>query len=284
LAEQKLKDSLPQVNIVSEIADIKDRHRITGIFNRYKPGVVFHAAAHKHVPYMEKSPEEAVKNNILGTRVVCDAAMACGCQKFILISTDKAVNPASIMGATKRATEIIALMMNNQGKTKFAAVRFGNILGSRGSVLPLFERQIETGGPITITHPEMTRYFMTVNEAAQLVIQAGAMANGGEIFILDMGEPICIKDLALKLSKLKGLDPDEDIYIKYIGIRPGEKIFETLIRDEEKLEPTRHKKIFSVSNTGNVDYRQVKNMLKVFEDEDFSYQDHEIRELLGQIN
>lgn len=277
--EQKLKYSHPNVNVISEIADIKDRGRITRLFKQHKPNVIFHTAAHKHVPYMERIPEEAVKNNIIGTKVLCDVTIETGCEKFIFISTDKAVKPTSIMGATKRIAENIILMMNSQSKTKFAAVRFGNVLGSRGSVIPLFERQIAMGGPVTVTHPLMTRYFMTVSEAAQLVIQAGAMAKGGEIFVLDMGEPICIKDLAFKLIKLRGLEPEKDIQIKYTGIRPGEKISESLVEDEEKVKPTGHPKISAIYKTSE-NFGPVKNLLTALQDPNFSYADEDIRKLL----
>jgi FlaA1/EpsC-like NDP-sugar epimerase len=280
--EQILKLSNLHENIVTEIADIKDRGRVARLFKKYRPHVIFHAAAHKHVPYMERIPEEAVKNNIIGTKVLCDVAFETGCEKFILISTDKAVKPSSIMGATKKVAEMIVVMMNSLGSTKFAAVRFGNILGSRGSVIPLFERQISMGGPVTITHPQMTRYFMTVDEAAQLVIQAGALAKGGEIFVLDMGEPICIKDLAYKLIRMKGLEPEKDIPIVYTGIRPGEKIREMLVEDDEQVSPTRHNKIF-VINKKKTTFDDLKQLLVRLENPDFSYADDEIREMLSNF-
>ncbi|AGL03952.1 polysaccharide biosynthesis protein [Desulfoscipio gibsoniae] len=277
--ERKIKLSHPQVDIATEIADIRDRGRITRLFQKYKPGVVFHAAAHKHVPYMERIPEEAVKNNILGTKVMCEVAHDFNCDKFVLISTDKAVKPTSIMGVTKRIAETIVVMMNEQSQTKFAAVRFGNILGSRGSVIPLFEKQIARGGPVTITHPQMMRYFMTVGEAALLVIQAGAIAVGGEIFVLDMGEPVCIKDLAYKLIKLNGLEPEKEIAIQYTGIRPGEKITEVLVGDDEEVKTTQHNIIFAIySSTKN--FARVKELLATLENPSFSYADEDIRSLL----
>ena len=279
--EQSLKISHPRVRIISEIGDIKDAGRMNRLFKKYKPGIVFHAAAHKHVPYMEKNPEEAVKNNIIGTKVLCSAAIAGGCGRFIFISTDKAVEPTSIMGATKRAAEIIVQLMNEKKLTKYACVRFGNILGSRGSVLPLFERQISLGGPLTITHPEMTRYFMTVSEAAQLVIQAGAMTKGGEIFVLDMGEPISIRDLAFKMIGLKDLKPGKDIPIKYIGIRPGEKISESLFNDEERIMPTRHEKIMAVYGRNN--YEGIQRLLHTLEDPEFSYAEAQVRKMLSDF-
>ncbi len=277
--ERKLKLSHPYIDIATEIADIRDRGRMTRLFQKYRPGVVFHAAAHKHVPYMERIPEEAVKNNILGTWVMCEVAHDFKCDKFVLISTDKAVKPTSVMGATKRIAETIAVMMNNQSHTKFSAVRFGNILGSRGSVIPLFEKQIAGGGPVTITHPQMTRYFMTVSEAAWLVIQAGAIAVGGEVFVLDMGEPVCIKDLAYKLIKLNGQQPEKDIAIRYTGIRPGEKITEVLVGDDEEVKATRHKKISAVYSSMK-DFARLKELLATLEDPCFSYAEEDIRCLL----
>jgi len=280
--EQKLKLNHIYGNIISEIADIKDRGRVSRLFKKHQPDVVFHAAAHKHVPYMERNPEEAVKNNIIGTKVLCDVALAAQCEKFILISTDKAVSPSSIMGTTKKAAEMIVVMMNGLGSTKFAAVRFGNILGSRGSVIPLFERQISMGEPLTITHPQMTRYLMTVDEAAQLVIQAGAMAMGGETFVLDIGRLINIKDLAYRLIRMKGLEPHKDVPIIYTGIRPGEKISEALIGDDEEVKHTNHNKIFAVYNTA-ANYDGVKRILATLEDPNFAYEDEDIRQLLKII-
>jgi len=277
--ERKLKLSHPYIDIATEIADIRDRGRMTRLFQKYKPGVVFHAAAHKHVPYMERIPEEAVKNNILGTRVMCEVAHDFKCDKFVLISTDKAVKPTSIMGVTKRIAETIVVMMNDHSHTKFSAVRFGNILGSRGSVIPLFEKQIARGGPVTITHPQMMRYFMTVSEAAWLVIQAGAIAGGGEVFVLDMGEPVCIKDLAYKLIKLNGLQPEKDIIIQYTGIRPGEKITEVLVGDDEEVKTTRYKKISAVYSSIK-DFARVKELLATLENPCFSYGEEDIRCLL----
>lgn len=279
-AEQQLKLYRPDVKTISEIADIKDSGRITRLFNSYRPGLVFHAAAHKHVPYMERIPEEAVKNNILGTKVLCEAAYSFGCEKFIFISTDKAVKPTSIMGATKKVAETIMLMKNDLGGTKYASVRFGNILGSRGSVVPLFERQISIGGPVTITHPDMMRYFMTVGEAAQLVLQAGAMSGGGEIFVLDIGEPICIKDLAYKMISLRGLAPEKDISITYTGIRPGEKITEILVEDDEEMLATRHDKIYAIRKN-NKDYANAKKIINELLKPNFSFGGDEIKKLLS---
>ncbi|WP_148549878.1 polysaccharide biosynthesis protein [Paraclostridium bifermentans] len=232
------------LNLITVIASIREENRMDDIFNKYKPDVVFHAAAHKHVPLMEKNPSEAVKNNIFGTKNLAVLADKYNVKRFVLISTDKAVNPTNIMGATKRAAEMIIQTMNEKSETEFVAVRFGNVLGSNGSVIPLFKKQIEEGGPITITHPEITRYFMTIPEAVQLVIQAGAMTKGGEIFVLDMGEPVKIVDLAKNLIKLSGFEPDVDICIEFTGLRPGEKLYEELLMSEEGLTDTSHEKIF----------------------------------------
>ncbi|ONK21038.1 hypothetical protein BLX87_24240 [Bacillus sp. VT-16-64] len=227
----------------TEIADIQDRHTMFEIVGKHKPAFVFHAAAHKHVPLMEKNPEAAVKNNIYGTKNVAEASDAANVDTFVLISTDKAVNPTSVMGATKRIAEIIVQNLNKVSHTKFVSVRFGNVLGSRGSVVPLFKKQIANGGPVTVTHPEMTRFFMTIPEAARLVIQAGALAKGGEIFVLDMGEPVKIVDLAKKVIKLSGFTEDE-IKIKFTGVRPGEKLYEEIMNEEE-VDPVQvYPKIF----------------------------------------
>jgi len=246
--ESQLAIKYPNLKTHSEIADVRDYARIITIFSRYKPAVVFHAAAHKHVPLMEKNPSEAFKNNVLGTINVCRAALQNGAETFVLISTDKAVNSTSVMGATKQLAEKVVREFNNQGKTRFAAVRFGNVLGSRGSVIPLFKKQIAAGGPVTVTHSDMVRYFMTISEAAQLVIEAGAMARGGEIFVLDMGEPVRIVDLALNMIKLSGYRPGKDIAIKYTGIRPGEKLSEELFGQGESVVKTEHEKIFMANS------------------------------------
>lgn len=242
--EQELRAEHPGIDYITEIVDIKDREKIDIIFSRYKPGVIFHAAAHKHVPLMERNPEEAMKNNVIGTQNLAEAADQVGVKTFVSISTDKAVNPTSVMGATKRTSEMIIQSLDLRSKTKFVAVRFGNVLGSRGSVIPTFKRQIAQGGPVTVTHPDMVRYFTTIPEAAQLVIQAGAMAQGGEIFILDMGKPVKIVDLAKDLIRLSGFEPDVDIKIKFTGIRPGEKLFEELLTAEEGVTSTKHSRIF----------------------------------------
>jgi len=245
--DRELREKYPKLSLDPIIADVRDRERINSIFNRVRPQIVFHAAAHKHVPLMERQPEEAVRNNVFGTQVVAEAADRLKCETFIMISTDKAVNPSSIMGTTKRVAEMIIQSLNNVSTTKFAAVRFGNVLGSRGSVVPLFRKQIAAGGPLTITHPDMRRYFMTIPEAAQLVLQAGAMAQGGEVFVLDMGEPIRIVDMACDLIRLSGYAPYKDIKIKFTGMRPGEKLFEELLTAEEGTSATKHAKIYQAN-------------------------------------
>ncbi|MCA0987032.1 polysaccharide biosynthesis protein [Alkalihalobacillus algicola] len=227
----------------TEIADIKDREKILKLMVHYRPKAVFHAAAHKHVPLMERNPEEAIKNNVYGTRNVAEAADVAGVETFVMISSDKAVNPTSVMGATKRIAEMIVQNLDKKSKTRFVAVRFGNVLGSRGSVIPLFKEQIRKGGPVTITHPEMERYFMTIPEASKLVLQAGALAKGGEIFVLDMGDPVKILDLAHNLIRLSGLSAD-DIGIEFTGMRPGEKLYEELLNDYEVREKQIYPKIY----------------------------------------
>jgi FlaA1/EpsC-like NDP-sugar epimerase len=242
--QNELLFQYPDLCLSTIIANIREKHRMDSIFKKYRPNVVFHAAAHKHVPLMEANPTEAIKNNVFGTLNVAECADKYGVKRFVLISTDKAVNPTNIMGATKRIAEMIIQAVNKNSSTEFVAVRFGNVLGSNGSVIPLFKRQIEQGGPVTVTHPEVTRFFMTIPEAVQLVIQAGAMAKGGEIFVLDMGQPVKIFDLARNLIKLSGFEPDEDIKIEVTGLRPGEKLYEELLLDEEGLQSTANDKIF----------------------------------------
>ncbi len=232
------------IKMIAVVASIREQKRMEKIFDKYRPEVVFHAAAHKHVPLMENSPGEAIKNNIFGTLNVAMLSSKYNVKRFLLISTDKAVNPTNVMGATKRAAEMIIQSLNEESKTEFVAVRFGNVLGSNGSVIPLFKKQIEEGGPVTVTHPNIIRYFMTIEEAVGLVIQAGGMAKGGEIFVLDMGEPVKILDLAKNLIRLSGFEPDVDIKIVFTGLRPGEKLYEELLMSEEGLLDTKHKKIF----------------------------------------
>ena len=244
LINQELKNIYKDGPIIPIIADIRDKQQLDQIFTQYNPQVVFHAAAHKHVPLMEIQPMAAVLNNIYGTRNVADVAGRHGVERFVMISTDKAVNPTSVMGATKRVAEKVIISMNDTYDTKYITVRFGNVLGSRGSVIPLFKKQIEAGGPVTVTDLEMTRYFMTIPEASQLVLQAGAMGKGGEVFLLDMGEPVKIIDLARNMIRLSGLEPDKDIHIKITGLRPGEKKYEELLTSEEGTNRTNHTKIF----------------------------------------
>lgn len=240
----ELNSFFPELELVVEIADVRDIARVEYIFKKHRPAVVFHAAAHKHVPFMEIHPIEAVKTNVFGTRNIAQAAKLFGTNIFILVSTDKAVNPSSVMGASKLLAEIIIRHLNDSSDTIYAAVRFGNVLGSNSSVVPIFQEQIRKGGPVTITHPEMMRYFMTIPEAASLVIQAGTLARGGEVFILDMGEPVRIMDLAEDMIRLSGYEPGRDIDIVFTGIRPGEKLFEELLTAEEGTSATSHEKIF----------------------------------------
>lgn len=247
LINQELKNIYKDGPIIPIIADIRDKQQLDQIFTQYNPQVVFHAAAHKHVPLMEIQPMAAVLNNIYGTRNVADVVGRHGVERFVMISTDKAVNPTSVMGATKRVAEKVIISMNDTYDTKYITVRFGNVLGSRGSVIPLFKKQIEAGGPVTVTDPEMTRYFMTIPEASQLVLQAGAMGKGGEVFLLDMGEPVKIIDLARNMIRLSGLEPDKDIHIKITGLRPGEKKYEELLTSEEGTNRTNHTKIFEAA-------------------------------------
>ncbi|MBP3964829.1 polysaccharide biosynthesis protein [Paenibacillus lignilyticus] len=242
--EMELRRRFPDLKLETIIADIQDRSRIDDVFREHKPQVVFHAAAHKHVPLMERNPAEAVKNNVFGTKNVADAANRYEVERFVLISSDKAVNPSSIMGATKRIAEMYIQMLDQISHTKYVAVRFGNVLGSRGSVIPRFKEQIAAGGPVTVTHPEMVRYFMTIPEAVQLVIQAGAFAAGGEIFVLDMGQPVKIVELAEDIIRLSGFEPYTEIPIEFTGIRAGEKLYEELLLNEEAIAKTKHNRIF----------------------------------------
>ncbi|SFH87391.1 Polysaccharide biosynthesis protein [Pisciglobus halotolerans] len=252
-----------ETKVTPIIADIQDRDRIFKIMEQYKPDRVYHAAAHKHVPLMEYNPTEAVKNNIYGTKNMAEAAKAANVKSFVMISTDKAVNPPNVMGSTKRIAEMIVTGLNEPGKTKFAAVRFGNVLGSRGSVIPLFKEQIKNGGPITVTDFKMTRYFMTIPEASRLVLQAGALANGGEIFILDMGKPVKIVDLAKKMVKLSGFT-EKEIPIVESGIRPGEKLYEELLASSEHTDKKVYDKIF-VGKVNNKPIEEVMHFVHLIE-------------------
>ena len=258
--QNELKRNYPNLNLTTLIGSVRDTVRLEEVYSTYKPEVVFHAAAHKHVPLMEDSPAEAVKNNVVGTFNVASIASDYNVERFVLISTDKAVNPTNIMGATKRMCEMIIQSLDKVSKTEFVAVRFGNVLGSNGSVVPLFKKQIANGGPVTLTHKDITRYFMTIPEASQLVLQAGAYAKGGEIFVLDMGEPVKIYDLAENLIKLSGFEPHKDIDIEITGLRPGEKLYEELLMSEEGLTETKHKKIF-IGKPGDFDLGDVKDKI-----------------------
>lgn len=257
--EMELQSRFPHVTVFPVIADIKDAKRINQVFGRHKPEVVFHAAAHKHVPMMEANPGESFKNNVLGTKNVAEAADRFAAESFILISTDKAVNPTSVMGATKRIAEMIVQRLNDTSRTRFASVRFGNVLGSRGSVIPIFQEQIRQGGPVTITHPEMCRYFMTIPEAVELVLQAASMAGGGEVFVLDMGEPVKIVDMARELIRLSGFEPDKDIKIQFTSIRPGEKLYEEILTNDEEVTATKHQRIF-ISKKHEFNKNELENL------------------------
>lgn len=246
----------------TEIADLQDEKKINAIMEEHRPDVVYHAAAHKHVPLMQRNPEEAVKNNVIGTLNAARAADRAGVGIFVMISTDKAVNPTSVMGSTKRIAEMIIQHMDRTSRTKFVAVRFGNVLGSRGSVIPLFRKQIEKGGPVTVTHPDMVRYFMTIPEASRLVIQAGALARGGEIFVLDMGEPVKIVDLAKNVIRMSGYSVEE-IGIVYTGMRPGEKLYEELLKENEVHDVQVYPKIY-IGKSTEVDFKRIERMLQIY--------------------
>ena len=262
--EMELRRKYPDLQLDTEIADVQDREKMFAIMNKRKPHVVFHAAAHKHVPLMERNPEEAVKNNVIGTKNVAEAASDAGVNTFVMISTDKAVNPTSVMGSTKRIAEMVIQHMDMISDTRFVAVRFGNVLGSRGSVIPLFKEQIQNGGPVTVTHPEMVRYFMTIPEASRLVLQAGALARGGEVFVLDMGEPVKIVDLARNLIKLSGYT-EAEIPIQFTGMRPGEKMFEELLGEDEVHDEQVYPKIYR-GKTPMVNINVAEQLIGEFEE------------------
>ena len=324
--EQELKANYPQLNLAVIIGSVRDSRRVNQVFKTYRPEVVYHAAAHKHVPLMETSPNEAIKNNVIGTYKTAYAALAYGCKRFVLISSDKAVNPTNIMGASKRLCEMViqtmdaisksgsfdklplvhahkeigfaemeeadilpeaaehAKIAHNKSRTEFVAVRFGNVLGSNGSVIPLFKKQIENGGPVTVTHPEIIRYFMTIPEAVSLVLQAGVNAHGGEIFVLDMGEPVRIYDLAVSLIKLSGLEPDVDIPIKVTGLRPGEKLYEELLMQGEGLKTTAHNKIF-IGDIEDVTEKQLEEKIAILKEiiQDENIEKEKIRQIMKKI-
>lgn len=262
--QQELLRKYPELNLAVLIASVRNEERIDSIFETYRPNIVYHAAAHKHVPLMEDSPHEAIKNNVFGTYKVAQAADRYGTDKFVLISTDKAVNPTNIMGASKRLCEMLIQTMNCCSRTNYVAVRFGNVLGSNGSVIPLFKKQIAEGGPVTVTHPDIIRYFMTIPEAVSLVLQAGAYAKGGEIFVLDMGEPVKILDLARNMIRLSGYKVDQDIKIEFTGLRPGEKLYEELLMDEEGMTDTPNK-LIHIGHPIDVDEVKLAHALRVLE-------------------
>jgi FlaA1/EpsC-like NDP-sugar epimerase len=267
--DMELRNSVSkEIEIIPVIADVQDRERIQQVMDDHQPDVVYHAAAHKHVPLMEYNPKEAVKNNVIGTKNVAESADLANVSTFVLVSTDKAVNPTNVMGSTKRIAEMIIQDLDQRSTTRFVAVRFGNVLGSRGSVIPLFKKQIKAGGPLTVTHPEMTRYFMTIPEASRLVLQAGSLARGGEIFVLDMGEPVKIVDLAKNLIKLSGFT-EQEIGIKFAGIRPGEKMYEELLGKDEVHEGAIFPKIF-VGKSTSVDFSRVLNLVNNYDTFDSS--------------
>ncbi len=279
---KELGIAYPDLELVPVIVDARDGPAVRKVFDRYKPGVVFHAAAHKHVPLMECNAAEAVKNNVLGTYSVACAAAAAGTETFVLVSTDKAVNPTSVMGVTKRVSEMIIQHVGQNSSTKFAAVRFGNVLGSRGSVVPLFKEQIAAGGPVTVTHPDMVRYFMTIPEAVQLIIQAGALARGGEVFVLDMGEPVKIVDLAKSMIRLSGFEPGEDIEIVFTGVRPGEKLYEELLTSSEGVSVTKHNRIF-IAGVDRPESHVLEWFLSTASQPDWAPGDDEVVHMLRQV-
>ena len=271
----------PELDVIVWIVSVQNRRKIREIFEQYKPDLVFHAAAHKHVPLMEYSPCEAIKNNVFGTMNVASEANRSGVKRMVLISTDKAVRPTNIMGASKRICEMVIQTYNQRSKTEYVAVRFGNVLGSNGSVVPLFKQQIREGGPVTVTHPDIIRYFMTIPEAVSLVLQAGAYAQGGEIFILDMGEPVKILDLAENMIRLSGLVPGEDIEIKFTGLRPGEKLYEELLIDDDNKKETANKRIF-IGQPIKIDEAEFDEKMKELEKATFS-EDENIRQVVKKL-
>jgi FlaA1/EpsC-like NDP-sugar epimerase len=275
---KELKKNFSDLNIVSFVADITDKTKVNKIFSQYQPAVVFHAAAYKHVPLMEEQPDEAVKNNIFGTKTVGEAALENKAEKFIMISTDKAVNPTSVMGASKRICEMVCQMLNGRNSTKFISLRFGNVLNSRGSVIPIFREQIRRGGPVEVTHKDMQRYFMLTSEACLLVMQAGAMGEGGEVFVLDMGKPVKILDLAREMIRLSGFEPDKQIPIVYVGMRPGEKIIEeTLTKAEEGTCATKNQKIF-VAKLAPADEKKMAEIIAGLE---FAAKDRDFKKIIA---
>ena len=282
--EMELRSDFPKAHVEAVVASVRDKKRLNEVFKEFNPKLVFHAAAHKHVPLMENSPLEAIKNNVFGTYNVVNCADEFGAEKFVLISTDKAVNPTNIMGASKRMCEMIVQAKNQVSKTEYVAVRFGNVLGSNGSVIPLFKKQIEKGGPVTVTHKDITRFFMTIPEAVQLILQAVTYAKGGEIFVLDMGEPVKIYDLAVSLIKLMGYEPNVDIPIQITGLRPGEKLYEEILMEEEGLKATKHDKIF-VSKPMHLDMKELEEKLDTLSklEYDENYSKEHVKEIMKSV-
>ena len=282
--EMELRAEYPKLNLEAIVASVRDKARLNNVFETYKPEIVFHAAAHKHVPLMEKSPLEAIHNNVFGTYNVVNCADEYGVEKFVLISTDKAVNPTNIMGASKRVCEMIVQAKNKVSKTEYVAVRFGNVLGSNGSVIPLFKKQIERGGPVTVTHKEITRFFMTIPEAVQLILQAVTYAKGGEIFVLDMGEPVKIYDLAVSLIKLLGYEPNVDIPIEITGLRPGEKLYEEILMSEEGLTSTKHDKIF-ITEPMHMEMEELEEKLNILKQLEYNekYSNENIKNVMKEV-
>lgn len=282
--EMELRAEYPKLNLEAIVASVRDKARLNNVFETYKPEIVFHAAAHKHVPLMEKSPLEAIHNNVFGTYNVVNCADEYGVEKFVLISTDKAVNPTNIMGASKRVCEMIVQAKNKVSKTEYVAVRFGNVLGGNGSVIPLFKKQIERGGPVTVTHKDITRFFMTIPEAVQLILQAVTYAKGGEIFVLDMGEPVKIYDLAVSLIKLLGYEPNVDIPIEITGLRPGEKLYEEILMSEEGLTSTKHDKIF-ISKPMHMEMTELEEKLELLKELEYNgkYSNENIKNTMKEV-
>ncbi|MEI6817937.1 MAG: nucleoside-diphosphate sugar epimerase/dehydratase, partial [Bacteroidota bacterium] len=269
--EMEIHENRRQDNVEAVIGDVRNKDRMTNVFRTFKPQIVYHAAAYKHVPMMESNPSESILTNVLGTKILADLAIEFGVERFVMISTDKAVRPTNVMGASKRIAEIYIQSLNKNVKTKFITTRFGNVLASNGSVIPRFQKQIEEGGPITVTHPEITRFFMTIPEACQLVLEAGAMGSGGEIFIFDMGKSVKIVDLAKNMVKLSGLTLGKDIQLVYTGLRPGEKLYEELLNDNENVIATHHPKIMIAKveeHDFNVISKDITELISMFNDQD----------------
>ncbi len=280
--DHELRVTFPDLQLETVLGDVKDQDRLEWVFSTFSPDVIFHAAAYKHVPMVEENPAEGVRNNVYGTQCVANAADRHGTGKFVLVSTDKAVNPANVMGATKRAAELYCQNLDRRSETSFITTRFGNVLGSTGSVVPLFQRQIEAGGPVTVTHEKITRYFMTIPESVSLILQAGAMGKGGEIFVLDMGEPVLIKDLAEQMIRLSGLEPGKDIQIVYTGLRPGEKLYEELLHESEGLQPTSHEKLL-LARSRQVEWRRLVEKMTCLQQAASSRNINKLRKCLQDV-